>query len=130
MRHHRGRADYKLRAQTVEPVFGQIKACMKMTAMSRRGISACRREWLLAATAHTLLRAPLIAPTCGPLRAAPGEVEFKNSDDILHNLHTYSTANPSINKAQPKFKKTMTEKLELKKFCRHERKHTLHRETK
>jgi hypothetical protein len=29
MRHHRGRADYKLRAQTVEPVFGQIKTCMK-----------------------------------------------------------------------------------------------------
>jgi ribosomal protein L33 len=24
----------------------------------------------------------------------------------------------------------MTEKLELKKFCRHERKHTVHRETK
>jgi hypothetical protein len=42
----------------------------------------------------------------------PGEIEVKNSDDILHNLHTYSTANPSINKAQPKFKKTMTEKLE------------------
>src|SRR4029450_12661352 len=42
----------------------------------------------------------------------PGEIEIKNSDDILHNLHTYSPANPSINKAQPKFKKTMTEKLE------------------
>ncbi len=42
----------------------------------------------------------------------PGEVEFLNSDGILHNLHTYSTANPSINKAQPKFKKTMTEKFE------------------
>ena len=42
----------------------------------------------------------------------PGEVEFKNSDDILHNLHTYSTANPSINKAQPKFKKVMSEKFE------------------
>ena len=42
----------------------------------------------------------------------PGELEIKNSDDILHNVHTYSTANPSINKAQPKFKKTMTEKLE------------------
>jgi transposase len=54
MRHHRGRADYKLRAQTVEPVFGQIKSCMKMTAMSRRGFSACRSEWLLAATAHNL----------------------------------------------------------------------------
>src|SRR5918994_6961416 len=43
---------------------------------------------------------------------SPGEIEIKNSDDILHNIHTYSTANPSINKAQPKFKKTMTEKLE------------------
>jgi hypothetical protein len=54
MRHHRGRADYKLRAQTVEPVFGQIKTCQKMTTMSRRGFSACRSEWLLAATAHNL----------------------------------------------------------------------------
>jgi plastocyanin len=42
----------------------------------------------------------------------PGEVEIKNSDDILHNIHTYSTANPAINKAQPKFKKTMVEKFE------------------
>jgi len=48
----------------------------------------------------------------------PGEIEFKNSDDILHNLHTYSTANPSINKAQPKFKKTMTEKLEKPEFVK------------
>jgi len=54
MRHHRGRADYKLRAQTVEPVFGQIKTCQKMTIMSRRGFDACRSEWLLAATAHNL----------------------------------------------------------------------------
>jgi transposase len=54
LRHHRGRADYKLRAQTVEPVFGQIKTCMKMTTMSRRGFEACRSEWLLAATAHNL----------------------------------------------------------------------------
>ena len=43
---------------------------------------------------------------------APGELDIKNSDDILHNIHTYSTANPSINKAQPKFKKVMTEKFE------------------
>ena len=54
MRHHRGRADYKLRAQTVEPVFGQIKTCQKITTMSRRGLSACHSEWLLAATAHNL----------------------------------------------------------------------------
>jgi len=49
---------------------------------------------------------------------APGEIDIKNSDDILHNIHTYSTANPSINKAQPKFKKTMTEKLEKPEFVK------------
>jgi transposase len=53
-RHHRGRADYKLRAQTVEPVFGQIKTCQKLTMMSRRGLDACHHEWLLAAAAHNL----------------------------------------------------------------------------
>jgi plastocyanin len=42
----------------------------------------------------------------------PGEIDIKNSDDILHNIHTYSTANPPINKAQPKFKKVLTEKFE------------------
>jgi hypothetical protein len=54
MRHHRGRADYKLRAQTVEPVFGQIKTCQKLTMMSRRGLDACHSGWLLAAAAHNL----------------------------------------------------------------------------
>jgi hypothetical protein len=48
----------------------------------------------------------------------PGEIDLKNSDDILHNIHTYSTANPSINKAQPKFKKVMTEKFEKPEFIK------------
>jgi plastocyanin len=48
----------------------------------------------------------------------PGEMELKNSDDILHNIHTYSTANPPINKAQPKFKKTMTEKFEKPEYVK------------
>jgi hypothetical protein len=48
----------------------------------------------------------------------PGEVDILNSDGILHNVHTYSTANPSINKAQPKFKKTMTEKFEKPEFVK------------
>jgi large subunit ribosomal protein L33 len=34
------------------------------------------------------------------------------------------------NYSTTKNKKTQTEKLELKKFCRHDRKHTLHREAK
>jgi plastocyanin len=43
---------------------------------------------------------------------APGEVDILNSDGVLHNIHTFSTSNPPINKAQPKFKKTMTEKFD------------------
>jgi transposase len=54
LHHPRGRAGYKLRAQTVEPVFGQIKTCQKMTMMSRRGFTACQNEWLFACAAHNL----------------------------------------------------------------------------
>ncbi len=38
---------------------------------------------------------------------AGGTLDILNSDGILHNIHTYSKANSSINKAQPKFKKVM-----------------------
>lgn len=44
----------------------------------------------------------LIAPAGKP-------VDILNSDGILHNVHTYSSKNPPINKAQPAFKKKMTE---------------------
>ena len=54
MRHPRGREDHKLRARTVEPAFGQLKTCQKLTMMSRRGLAACESEWLLACTAHNL----------------------------------------------------------------------------
>jgi transposase len=54
LRHPRGRDDYKLRARTVEPVFGQLKTCQKVTIMSRRGLAACENEWLLACAAHNL----------------------------------------------------------------------------
>jgi plastocyanin len=36
-------------------------------------------------------------------------LDFVNSDGILHNIHTWSKLNPSFNRAQPKFKKVMTE---------------------
>ncbi len=54
MLHPRGRDDYKMRARTVEPVFGQLKTCQNFTMMSRRGFTACQSEWLLASTAHNL----------------------------------------------------------------------------
>ena len=54
LQHPRGREDYTLRARTVEPVFGQLKTCQKLTMMSRRGFAACENEWLLACAAHNL----------------------------------------------------------------------------
>ena len=43
---------------------------------------------------------------------AGSTVKIMNSDGILHNIHTYSTANPSFNAAQPKFKKEMDKKVD------------------
>ena len=54
LRHPRGREDDKMRARTVEPVFGHLKSCQKLAMMSRRGLAACQSEWLLACTAHNL----------------------------------------------------------------------------
>lgn len=56
LRHWRGRADYKQRGRTVEPVFGQLKTRQNMTRFSRRGIAAVTSEWHLAAAAHNLLK--------------------------------------------------------------------------
>ncbi len=38
---------------------------------------------------------------------AGAKLVVRNSDGIMHNLHTFGKANPSINKAQPGFKKKM-----------------------
>ena len=43
---------------------------------------------------------------------AGSTVDIINSDGILHNIHTYSTANPSFNMAQPKFKKEIKQKVD------------------
>jgi plastocyanin len=41
--------------------------------------------------------------------AAGAPMIFLNNDNMLHNVHTVSAKNPSINKAQPGFMKKMTE---------------------
>jgi hypothetical protein len=51
-----GRADYALRKQTVEPVFGGIKQGMKFRQFLLRGIENVRHEWHLVALAWNLKR--------------------------------------------------------------------------
>ena len=51
-----GKAAYRLRKQTVEPVFGQIKAARGFRQFLRRGLVAVDAEWSLVCTAHNLLK--------------------------------------------------------------------------
>ena len=52
---------------------------------------------------------------------AGATVDIKNSDGILHNIHTYSEKNPAFNTAQPKFKtvvsKTFTQPEMIRVTC-------------
>ena len=52
----RGKAKYKPRSQTVEPVFGQIKASLGIFGFLRRGFSAVRSEWKLICACHNLMK--------------------------------------------------------------------------
>jgi IS5 family transposase len=51
-----GRASYRLRKQTVEPVFGQIKEARGLRQFLRRGLAAVESEWMMACTVHNLLK--------------------------------------------------------------------------
>ena len=56
LRTKRGAALYKKRAQTVEPVFGQIKDTRRLDRFCRRGESACDSEWSVICATHNLLK--------------------------------------------------------------------------
>ena len=51
-----GRALYKLRRQTVEPVFGVIKAVLGLAGFSLRGLDKVEGEWALVALAYNCKR--------------------------------------------------------------------------
>ncbi len=57
---HRSR--YRLRKQTVEPVFGQIKHARGFRQFLLRGLEKVRGEWSLLAIAHNLLKLAKAAP--------------------------------------------------------------------
>jgi hypothetical protein len=51
-----GKARYRLRKQTIEPVFGQIKEVRGARRFQRRGLRACQAEWQLLCGTHNLLK--------------------------------------------------------------------------
>jgi hypothetical protein len=52
----RGRALYRQRTTTIEPVFGQIKFNRRIDRFQRRGRSAARSEWRLVSATHNVLK--------------------------------------------------------------------------
>ena len=66
LRTKRGRQRYALRMETVEPVFGQIKAGRGFRQFLLRGLGKVNGEWSLICTGHNLLK----LFRCG--RLAPG----------------------------------------------------------
>lgn len=50
------RSRYRLRKQTVEPVFGQIKQARGFRQFLLRGLQKVRGEWAMICTAHNLLK--------------------------------------------------------------------------
>lgn len=50
------RSRYRLRKQTVEPVFGQIKSARGFASFLLRGLKSVIHEWSLLCTAHNLLK--------------------------------------------------------------------------
>jgi transposase len=51
-----GKDVYRLRKQTVEPVFGQIKSARGFRQFLRRGKTAVEAEWSMLCTVHNLLK--------------------------------------------------------------------------
>ena len=47
---------YKLRSQTVEPVFGHIKTILGFVDFMRRGLKAVQSEWKLICACYNLLK--------------------------------------------------------------------------
>ena len=69
----RGHAAYARRKGTVEPVFGQIRACRGFRQLSLRGLFKARCEWLLVCATHNLLKLwrAAAAATAAPRLPAP-----------------------------------------------------------
>jgi len=57
-----GKARYKKRKQTVEPVFGIIKSAMGFTRFHLRGLEKVASEWLLVALAYNCRRLHTLQP--------------------------------------------------------------------
>jgi hypothetical protein len=90
-----GKAEYKRRAATVEPVFGQIKQARNFRQFSLRGVTAVAAEWQLVCLAHNLLKlarhrraqtSPFSVPP-GTRRRSPGYSSTRQPAFFVPGVH-------------------------------------------
>jgi len=67
-----GRRAFARRKQTVEPVFGQMRACRNFRQFSFRGLFKNRCEWLFVCLTHNLLKLFRAPARCRPAALAAG----------------------------------------------------------
>ena len=60
-----GKAEYALRKQTIEPVFGIIKSVMGFRQFSLRGLRKASGEWSLVCLAWNIKRMAVLRPKVG-----------------------------------------------------------------
>jgi len=65
-----GKALYKLRKQTVEPVFGIIKEVLGFRRFSMRGKQKAETEWSLVCLSYNLKKMFNLTRSCAPKRPA------------------------------------------------------------
>jgi plastocyanin len=88
----------------IKDVVVSIKGIAKGKAMDALGASFVLDQKVCVYRPHVT-----VVPVKTPLK-------ILNSDDIMHNIHTYGKKNPAKNIAQPKFKKEITETYAYPEF--------------
>lgn len=81
-----GREIYRLRSETVEPVFGQMKSARNLSAFRLRGFTLANSEWKLITLTHNLLKL---------FRARdkkPSKARKNIFGKLHHNAHTAAKA--------------------------------------
>jgi Transposase DDE domain len=75
-----GRAAYRTRQATIEPVFGQLKFNRQIRRFQRRGRAACRSERRLIAATHNLLKLTTTASAPSPRETPRRRPAARRSD--------------------------------------------------
>lgn len=89
-----GKALYKQRKQTVEPVFGIIKEVLGFRRFSMRGKEKAETEWSLVCLSYNLKKIFTLSQTCAP--KSPAMVAKQHAHTLFNAIRTFFGQRPSF----------------------------------